>query len=161
MEPASRASDVHPVITDTEELSTALLAQAVERLQQNGDVYPFAGYLKADRDIFVLHPPPEADVREIQPLLEGLAHQLRLAILQEPVLATALVCKARVKLPEQTHGETEAFCVTLDHRDGPVSACHTPFEAYFPFQVGAQGGVIVETPVLGESEMTVFRRQKA
>jgi hypothetical protein len=148
------------VTADTEELTTALLSQAAERLQKDGDVYPFAGYMKADREIFVLHPPPEESITEIKPLVDGLAHQLRLALLEESVLATAIVCKARVKLPEQKTGETEALCVTLDHRDGPAPDCQTPFEAYFPFSVSVNGVIAIDPPVLGECELAIFPKNR-
>jgi hypothetical protein len=148
------------ITADTEELATALLSRAAETLQKEGDLYPFAGCLKADRDIYVLHPPADSDITEIHVLVEGLAQQLRLYLLQESVVATAIVCKARVKLPEQTAGETEAICVTLDHCEGSSPECQTPFEAYFPFTLSTNGVVAIDPPVLGETSVQIFSKSR-
>jgi hypothetical protein len=132
---------------EMEQLLNYLLQFAEERLNQEGDFYPYAAKVAADGELGLVS---AADVEhaDVSDLLLALHRELRESAAEGSIRASGIA--ADVTLTDPESGETtDAVQVELDHAEGDAVDVYVPYES-------AGDGVRFREPVATEGREPVF-----
>jgi hypothetical protein len=121
---------------DAEKLMNELLPFAKQMLKENGEFYPYGGYMDKDGKITHVGAKIEGtDKPTSQPLIELLIQQFQEKARRKESSCFGIVFDVRIVPPGETD-KCDSIQVCLDHVDG-YSA-----EVFFPYQINGEGELI-------------------